>query len=253
MGILDGAQQHVDKLNKNLADKIGSDADKHIQKEIKEFYYGKLFDDGQSISSMVDNGEFEQIEPRIEKFMSYMQEEYESKLHNRVAASLDEKQLEKIEMEDVKETLILLILEQEIGSFVQDADRRIKEGYQEHLYMVPGDHIEYVEGEKFKAGNLGPNSLGQNQSRVVQKEWIENLLSSVESDLNQTQKVLAVLKHLNAPEEELEPARTMENLLEERVKIMGDVISHFESGETEKAKKEYEKLLEKVENEESRL
>lgn len=253
MAMLEGVKVRIDKLNQKLAESIGTDAAKHVEEEIDAFYHGELFDDGRSVESMVRDGDFESIEPRIQKFIDYIQDEYESKLHNRVASSIDEGTVEKIEVEDVKETLFLYVMRSEIEFYFSYSDKEIKQGYTEHLYKVPGDHMAYVEGKKFKHGDLGKNSVGASQSRVVSEDWIENLISDARENLENTKKVLELGKEMSIPESEMETAVEMENFLEERVEALESIKSCFEEGDMEEAKEEYEALLEKIQEEEEEV
>ncbi|MFB6116676.1 MAG: hypothetical protein ABEK10_04160 [Candidatus Nanosalina sp.] len=253
MAMLEGMKSRIDSLNKKLAESIGTDAEKHIEEEIDAFYHGELFDDGRSIESMVKKGDFESIEPRIRKFMDYIQNEYESKLHNKVASGIDDETVERIEIEDVKETLFLYVMRSEIEFYFSYSDKEIKRGYTEHLYKVPGDHMAYVDGKKFKHGDLGQNSVGASQSRVVSEDWINELISDARENLENTKKVLELGREMNVPESEMETAVEMENFLEERVEALEDIKSCFEEGDMEKAKEEYEALLKKIEEEEDSI
>lgn len=251
MAMLDGVKARIDRLNEKLAESIGTEAEKHIEEEIDAFYRGELFDDGESVESMVREGDFESIESRIQKFIEYIQDEYESKLHNRVASNIDQDTVEEIEIEDVKETLFLYVMRSEMEFYFSYSDKEIKRGYTEHLYKVPGDHMAYVEGDKFKHGDLGQNSVGASQSRVISEDWIKELVSDARENLENTRKVLELGREMDVPESEMDRAVEMEKFLEERLEALEAIKSSFEEGDMEKAKKEYEKLLKKIEEEEN--
>lgn len=253
MALLEDVKARIENLNRKLAESIGTDAAKHIEEEIDAFYHGELFDEDRSVESMVKQGDFESIEPRIQKFISRIQDEYESKLHNRVASSIDEETIEKIEIEDVKETLFLYVMRTEIDFYFSYSDKKIKRGYTEHLYNVPGDHMAYVDGKKFRHGDLGKNSVGASQSRVISEDWINELVSDARENLENTRKVLELGREMNVPGSEMNTAVEMENFLEERVKALEDIKSCFEEGNMEEAKREYEKLLENIEKEENSI